>query len=276
MVVVWGNILSFIGNVFAVVIGKLIFDAFFPRNEKRNKNWIYTLLLWTIYTSFSILIGTKLGYTFKMLQEISLLYVFSAFLYQSRWDRRLFIVVTVYAVLFSYSYWFESIFLYFGNWEYEEYIWNIPLYSAVFFVRGFISLCIALLIRKYHHPLHTRTHTSAWVPLSAVFPVCTLLVLGNVIDNAMEACADLSEQDRWVSIQILYSKNMLSLLIVNPSENVQISNGHIPTTKQDSLLHGFGISNVKDILEKYHAEYLFTYEDGRFIFSADWPDRVES
>ena len=92
----------------------------------------------------------------------------------------------------------------------------------------------------------------------------------------MEACADLSEQDRWVSIQILYSKNMLSLLIVNPSENVQISNGHIPTTKQDSLLHGFGISNVKDILEKYHAEYLFTYEDGRFIFSADWPDRVES
>ena len=434
MVVVWGNILSLLGNIFAVVIDKLIFDAFFPRNEKRNKNWIYSLLLWTIYTSFSILIGTKLGYTFKMLQEISLLYVFSAFLYQSRWDRRLFIVVTVYAVLFSYSYWFESIFLYFGNWEYEEYIWNIPLYSAVFFVRGVISLCIAMLIKKYHHPLHTRAQTSAWVPLSAVFPVCTLLVLrqvyscpqeqrvwqicllilnlvdvaalilldyleenaenrekliaanerthvqdeniqalsqayagqrkmthdfranlstlselleneriddakeflselnvrqserillinshnaaidavlnqkgyiggksgidmrfrvndlselkiprvdvtivlGNVIDNAMEACANLSEQDRWVSIQILYSKNMLSLLIVNPSENVQISNGHIPTTKQDPLLHGFGISNVKDILEKHHAEYLFTYEDGRFIFSADWPDRVES
>ena len=39
---------------------------------------------------------------------------------------------------------------------------------------------------------------------------------------------------------------------------------------------GFGIGNVKDILEKYHAEYLFTYDDGRFIFSADWPDVSES
>ena len=36
------------------------------------------------------------------------------------------------------------------------------------------------------------------------------------------------------------------------------------------------IGNVKDILEKYHAEYLFTYDDGRFIFSADWPDISES
>lgn len=434
MVIVWGNILSFIGNTIAMAINIIVFDAFFPQGGDKKSRCAYILLWLMLSTFLSIVIGTKYGYSFKMLQEVALIYIFCALLYQSRWDRRLFIVVTVYAVLFSYSYWFESIFLYFGNWEYEEYIWNIPLYSAVFFVRGFLSLCIALLIRKYHHPLHTRTQTSAWVPLSAVFPVCTLLVLrqvysspqeqrvwqicllilnlvdvaalilldyleenaenrekliaanerahvqdeniqalsqayagqrkmthdfranlstlselleneriddakeflselnvrqserillinshnaaidavlnqkgyigrksgidmrfrvndlselkiprvdvtivlGNVIDNAMEACADLSEQDRWVSIQILYSKNMLSLLIVNPSENVQISNGHIPTTKQDPLLHGFGISNVKDILEKYHAEYLFTYEDGRFIFSADWPDRVES
>ena len=102
------------------------------------------------------------------------------------------------------------------------------------------------------------------------------IVLGNLIDNAMEACAGLSEPNRWVSVQILYSENMLSILIINPSNVVQINDGHIPTTKQDPLLHGFGIGNVKDILEKYHAEYLFTYDDGRFIFSADWPDVSES
>lgn len=70
-------------------------------------------------------------------------------------------------------------------------------------------------------------------------------------------------------------ERMLSILIINPSNVVQINDGHIPTTKQDPLLHGFGIGNVKDILEKYHAEYLFTYDDGRFIFSADWPDIAE-
>ena len=36
------------------------------------------------------------------------------------------------------------------------------------------------------------------------------------------------------------------------------------------------LGTSKTILEKYHAEYLFTYDDGRFIFSADWPDISES
>ena len=102
------------------------------------------------------------------------------------------------------------------------------------------------------------------------------IVLANLIDNAMEACVSLPEQSRWVSIQILYSKNVLSIRIINPSKSVQINNGYIPTTKPEPLLHGFGISNVSDILEKYNAEYFFNYEDGRFIFSADWPDIAKS
>lgn len=100
MVVVWGNILSLLGNVFAIAVDILVFDAFFPRNDNRKKRWSYILLFCLIFTSLSILIGTKLGYTFKMLQEIALIYVLCVFLYQSRWDRRFFIVVTVYSVYF--------------------------------------------------------------------------------------------------------------------------------------------------------------------------------
>lgn len=100
MVVVWGNILSLWGNVFAIAVDILVFDAFFPHNDNRKKRWSYILLFCLIFTSLSILIGTKLGYTFKMLQEIALIYVLCVFLYQSRWDRRFFIVVTVYSVLF--------------------------------------------------------------------------------------------------------------------------------------------------------------------------------
>lgn len=148
MVVVWGNILSLWGNVFAIAVDILVFDAFFPHNDNRKKRWSYILLFCLIFTSLSILIGTKLGYTFKMLQEIALIYVLCVFLYQSRWDRRFFIVVTVYSVLFSYSHWFESFCLYAGNLDYEEYIWNVPLYSVLFFVRGFISLFVALIIKN--------------------------------------------------------------------------------------------------------------------------------
>lgn len=93
MVVIWGNILSFIGNVVALAVEVLVFNAFFPRNENRKSQWLCILLWWAIATFLSISVGTKFGYTLKMLQEVALIYLFCAFLYQSRRDRRLFIVV---------------------------------------------------------------------------------------------------------------------------------------------------------------------------------------
>ena len=141
MVVVWGNILSLLGNVFAIAVDILVFDAFFPRNDNRKKRWSYILLFCLIFTSLSILIGTKLGYTFKMLQEIALIYVLCVFLYQSRWDRRFFIVVTVYSVLFSHSHWFESFCLYVGNLDYEEYMECSSILRAILRSRVYFPIC---------------------------------------------------------------------------------------------------------------------------------------
>lgn len=70
MVVVWGNILSLIGNAFAQAVEILVFDAFFTRNENTKNRWLYILLWWGISTFSAVAIGTKFGYTFKMLQEI--------------------------------------------------------------------------------------------------------------------------------------------------------------------------------------------------------------
>lgn len=136
MVVIWGNILSFIGNVFALAVEVLVFNAFFPRNENRKSQWLCILLWWAIATFLSISVGTKFGYTLTMLQEVALIYLFCAFLYQSRWDRRLFIVVTVYSLLFSYSHWFDELCMRISGFTYEEYIWNVPLYSIFYYIRS--------------------------------------------------------------------------------------------------------------------------------------------
>ena len=83
MVVIWGNILSFIGNVVALAVEVLVFNAFFPRNENRKSQWLCILLWWAIATFLSISVGTKFGYTLTMLQEVALIYLFCVFLYQS-------------------------------------------------------------------------------------------------------------------------------------------------------------------------------------------------
>lgn len=186
MVVIWGNILSFIGNVVALAVEVLVFNAFFPRNEDRKSQWLCILLWWAIATFLSISVGTKFGYTLKMLQEVALIYLFCAFLYQSRRDRRLFIVVTVYSVLFSYNHWFDELCMRISGFTYEEYIWNVPLYSIFFFLRCSFILAFAFLINKYHQPLRARIQPRAWVPLSAFFPVCTLLVLRQVYTYSEE------------------------------------------------------------------------------------------
>ena len=60
--------------------------------------------------------------------------------------------------------------------------------------------------------------------------------------------------------------------VLNPSLPVKIENNMIRTTKANPSFHGFGLKNVKDILDRYHAEYYMSYEDGQFVFSLEWPD----
>lgn len=104
------------------------------------------------------------------------------------------------------------------------------------------------------------------------------LVLGNLLDNALEACTALPPQDRWVEVRVIYhgqgNPPVLSLSVVNPSRPVKVVNGQIPTGKGDALQHGYGLGNVQEILTRYHAESTFFYENGRFVFSADWPDQL--
>lgn len=434
MVEAWGNVLSIIGNTVSVLTGIILFDSFFPRKKSGKSYWLLVAVGVFTISMFSCFIGSNSGYTLKILVEVAFYYILCAVLYQSRWDRRFFIAVTTYAVLYASAYWLDTLCMYTLNLSYTEYVGNIPLYSMVFILRPLMLLTIALLMRKFHQPLSVGKHARAWVPLSALFPLCTLLiiwkiytypkeqqiwqicllileavdvvaifmfdhleqsalnreklvvaaerahlqdeniealsqayagqrqmthdyraqlstladildqgnweeaksylselialqserillvsthnaaidailnqkgyigqrqgidmrfrvndlsgltlprvdvtiVLGNLIDNAMEACLRMPESDRWVSIQILYAQGILSISIINPSLPVQIINGQIPTTKSEPLLHGYGLRNVKDILNKYEAEYTFSFEDGRFIFTVDWLDTIKS
>lgn len=43
----------------------------------------------------------------------------------------------------------------------------------------------------------------------------------------------------------------------------------IQTTKPNASLHGFGLSNIKLILNKYHADFVMDYTDGWFQFTGE-------
>lgn len=145
MVELWGNTLSFIGSLFGILIDTILFDAFFPRKRPERYYWPLIVTGTFIIFMFSILVGNRFGYTFAILFEIAVYYLLCAFLYQSRWDRRLFVVVTNYAILYSASYWGDALCIFFLDLTYEEYPQK-GLYTAISYTFTDLILLASILV----------------------------------------------------------------------------------------------------------------------------------
>lgn len=96
------------------------------------------------------------------------------------------------------------------------------------------------------------------------------VLLANLLDNAIEAC-EKCPQPRSIEVRALKEENFF-FSIRNTSLPVTVQDGHIPTTKPDPRLHGFGLPNVKAIVEKYHGTCAMQYADGWFQFAGELPN----
>jgi sensor histidine kinase regulating citrate/malate metabolism len=100
---------------------------------------------------------------------------------------------------------------------------------------------------------------------SNVDPIDLGVILGNALDNAIEACRNIPEdKDRKIQTRILLIDDYLSIVIENNVEKpVQIVDGMIASTKQ-SAYHGFGIKNIKALVEKYDGDVQLRYDADKF------------
>ncbi len=92
------------------------------------------------------------------------------------------------------------------------------------------------------------------------------IILGNLIDNAMEAAGNLPEGKRHMEVSVSQVKGSLSIMVQNPYEGkiIRTRSGQILTNKQDSLNHGIGLSSVQRSVDKYNGELLTEYGNGMF------------
>lgn len=96
-----------------------------------------------------------------------------------------------------------------------------------------------------------------------------VVLLSNLLDNAIEACEKLSGERTILCRFVL--EDTLFLSVQNSSLPVVITDGCIQTTKEPKEEHGFGLVNVGKILEQLGAEYTFTYENNMFQFVTEIP-----
>lgn len=78
-------------------------------------------------------------------------------------------------------------------------------------------------------------------------------ILGNLLDNAIEAAQQVSElEQRWVTLTIRRINQMLIIKVENSFLTTPIQeNGNLKTTKKESGLHGWGLKSAQTAAEKY-------------------------
>ncbi len=91
-------------------------------------------------------------------------------------------------------------------------------------------------------------------------------ILGNAMDNAIEAVEKFEEKEkRQIDVMIYRQHNFLVMNIINPMPEQLIYKDGIPvTTKNDKHSHGFGLRSIKQILKKYEGFLNVSEEDGCF------------
>ncbi len=77
-------------------------------------------------------------------------------------------------------------------------------------------------------------------------------LLGNAIDNAIEATRKVSDANRYIGMQINKKGNLVFIHLENTFNNVlNENNGKLITTKDDNQAHGYGILSMQIIAAKY-------------------------
>lgn len=91
-------------------------------------------------------------------------------------------------------------------------------------------------------------------------------ILGNVMDNAIEAVEKFEEKEkRQIDVMIYRQHNFLVMHIINPlAEQLSYEDGLPLTKKEDKLSHGFGLRSIRQILRKYDGILNVSEEDGCF------------
>lgn len=75
-----------------------------------------------------------------------------------------------------------------------------------------------------------------------------VVLLSNLLDNAIEACQQYDKGDKAIHVMAVAQQDFF-ISVRNTSEPVVIISGSIPTTKPEPQMHGFGLANIRLILE---------------------------
>lgn len=121
-----------------------------------------------------------------------------------------------------------------------------------------------MLAKKYNIKLNASIN----IPMLLPFESGDISVLlGNILDNAIEASMSLTNEMKVIELTITYDKNILVIVCSNNYLGNLVKNkrGVLMSSKEDYNNHGFGLRSINKIAEKYHGAATIDYSESKFI-----------
>ncbi|MCH5351318.1 MAG: sensor histidine kinase [Clostridiales bacterium] len=101
--------------------------------------------------------------------------------------------------------------------------------------------------------------------LSFLSDIDVYSLFGNILDNAIEASLKMKEDSRAIGLTVRSVGDICSIHSDNLFVGtIKFSGKTIATSKQNASEHGFGLTSIRRITEKYGGEMKITAEDGVF------------
>ncbi|MBN4069502.1 MAG: hypothetical protein COA82_01445 [Alkaliphilus sp.] len=94
------------------------------------------------------------------------------------------------------------------------------------------------------------------------------IILGNLLDNALEACEKVQEEERAIELFMNVRDRHLIIKIANSkSDETECEEKNILgrfTTKEDSANHGYGLNNIRQVVDQYNGTMMIEDEGNNF------------
>jgi len=123
---------------------------------------------------------------------------------------------------------------------------------------------------------HIKVNLEVFVPPILSFEIIDIVtILGNILDNALDAIEKIEE--KWINLNIQHDKGVLLIKSENPFDGmIKFKDGNmseIISTKQGDD-HGYGLKNIRSSVKRYNGDFDISIKDDVFsisiiIFQAD-------
>ena len=90
------------------------------------------------------------------------------------------------------------------------------------------------------------------------------MLLSNVLDNAIEYLNSHDLVDKYIDVTVIEHQNILVVSVKNPTYQDFKYDSSMGTTKKDKLNHGYGLSIIKNIVNRYDGNVEFESSNNTF------------